>query len=98
MRALLDEPSSGLGWFTEQTGSIWFRGVSFPFGVNDTGLITVYSKRIAQLPAPIQRTIVVHNATPEGGPSRELLATDMEVSPTVTTVGHVQSSGVRTTI
>jgi hypothetical protein len=61
--------------------SIWFRGESFPFGVNDTGLITVYSKRITQLPATIQRTIVVHNATPEGGPSRELLAAEMEVSP-----------------
>lgn len=44
------------------------------FGVNDLGLITVFAKDIGRLDPWEQRIWSAHNVTPDGGPSRELVA------------------------
>ena len=59
-------------------------GYGVHFGVNRTGLVTVYAKDVAELPRWLQRAWSGHNVRPEGGVSEELLASQVKAEPAET--------------
>jgi hypothetical protein len=73
--SLLAQPGSRLQWYTRDTG-----GLSTPsdpsvhFGLNESGLITVYARDVARLPEWERRHWSGFNVTPEGKVSTELLS------------------------
>jgi hypothetical protein len=85
VQSLLAQPGSRLQWYTRDTG-----GLSTPsdprvhFGVNESGLITVYAFDIARLPEWERRHWSGFNVTPEGKVSTELLSAQVctKVAPT----------------
>jgi hypothetical protein len=79
-----------LGWYTEDTGSLKLPSHSaLHFGVNNEGWINIFAKDIAMLPEAAQKLWAAHNISPEGGVSRELLASQMECNPASTVVPEV---------
>ena len=73
--SLLAQPGSELRWYTRDTG-----GLSTPsdpsvhFGINESGLVTVYARDVARLPEWERRHWSGFNVTPEGKVSAELLS------------------------
>jgi hypothetical protein len=73
--SLLAQPGSRLQWYTRDTG-----GLSTPsdpsvhFGINESGLVTVYARDVARLPEWERRHWSGFNVTPEGKVSAELLS------------------------
>lgn len=71
-----------LGWATRDTGFIGLtRGNSVHFGLNDLGLINVLGKDIGRLPLWQQRVWAGANVAPDGGVSKELLASQANADP-----------------
>lgn len=87
---LLRHRGARLSWYSQETGSLGATSGSVHFGVNDLGLITVFAKDIGRLDPWEQRIWSAHNVTPDGGPSRELVAAQMEVSPASTIAPEMQ--------
>lgn len=81
---LLEIRNSTLSWFTRDTGAVQCGNNSIHFGVNDIGLISVFAKDIVDLPGWLQSRWKGFNVIPEGGPSRELLASQMYCDPAST--------------
>ena len=73
--SLLSQRGSRLEWYTRDTG-----GLSTPsntpvhFGINESGLITVYAHDVARLPEWERRLWSGFNVSPEGKVSAELLS------------------------
>lgn len=80
--ALLARRGAKLDWYTRYTG-----GLSTPsdpsvhFGINESGLITVYAHDVARLPEWERRLWAGFNVTPEGKVSAELLSAQVRVEP-----------------
>jgi hypothetical protein len=78
--SLLAQPGSDLQWYTRDTG-----GLSTPsdptvhFGLNESGLVTVYAHDVARLPEWERRHWSGFNVTPEGKVSTELLSAQVRV-------------------
>ena len=78
--SLLAQPGSKLQWYTRDTG-----GLSTPsdpsvhFGINESGLVTVYAYDVARLPEWERRHWSGFNVTPEGKVSAELLSAQVRV-------------------
>lgn len=88
---ILRKRGGTLGWFTDETGCIGLPSHSaLHFGLNRDGLVNVFAKDIALLPEAAQKLWAAHNVTPEGGVSRELLASQMECNPASTTAPEVE--------
>ena len=87
---LLSVKGGGLGWYTRETGSVWY-SKTYPvhWGLNDQGLINVYACDVAGLPHWQQNIWAGFNTTPEGGVSRELLAAQMEANPAHTSAPEI---------
>ncbi|WP_326522933.1 hypothetical protein [Sphingomonas sp.] len=83
--ALLRHRGGRLRWATGETGAVGATASGVHFGVNDLGRITVFAKDIGRLQPWEQRVWSAHNATPDGGVSKELFAAQMEVNPAATT-------------
>jgi hypothetical protein len=80
-----------LGWYTEDTGSLKLPSHSaLHFGVNNEGWINIFAKDIGMLPEAAQKLWAAHNISPEGGVSRELLASQMECNPASTVAPEVE--------
>ena len=80
-----------LGWYSENTGVVGLASHSgLHFGMNELGLVNVFAKDIGLLPDRAQRIWASHNVTPEGGVSRELLASQMEVNPADTSAPEIE--------
>ncbi|PSO19504.1 hypothetical protein C7G42_14720 [Bradyrhizobium sp. MOS003] len=74
--------ASGLEWYTEDTGSVWCSpDYRVHFGVNQLGSVNVYAYDVARLPQWQQRIWAGQNASPDGGVSAELLASQMRARP-----------------
>jgi hypothetical protein len=83
---VLQRRGGSLEWFTEDTGCVSLASHSpLHFGINELGLINILAADIAQLPEHVQKLWASHNRTPEGGVSRELISSQMEVNPCKTT-------------
>lgn len=80
--ALLNYRGSSLQWYSQDTGKV---GCSpdntVHFGVNNLGLINVFAKDIVFLPDWQQQIWVGFNTSPEGGVSKELLASQVHATP-----------------
>lgn len=71
-----------LVWSTADTGAIGLSSHSpLHFGINPLGLINIFAKDIAFIPERVQKLWASQNVTPDGGVSRELFASQMEVNP-----------------
>jgi len=82
MTTLAQYRGGTLDWYTRDTGSIACSpGAGVHFGVNRLGLINVYAKDIALLPEWQQRIWSGFNVSPDGGVSKELLASQAEGEP-----------------
>lgn len=82
MEALLSYRGSALSWFTRSTGQVKCSpDYSVPFGVSESCRINVYAYDVARLPQWQQRIWHGFNVTPDGPPSTELLAAQMECRP-----------------
>ncbi len=83
--ALAHRRGGSLKWYTRDTGSISCSpGYNVHFGINQLGLINVYAKDIGLLPEWQQQIWVGHNISPEGGVSKELLASQVKALPAKT--------------
>ncbi len=79
---LMKRRNAILTWHSCDTGHIGpDRCYSVHFGLNTVGFINVFAKDIALLPEIYKRIWASHNATPEGGVSKELLMSQMECNP-----------------
>lgn len=79
---LCNRKGGSLSFYTAQTGSVsssYNCGVHF--GINELGLINVYAKDIGLLPEWQQQIWAGYNITPEGGVSKELLASQVKAEP-----------------
>lgn len=75
---LMKHRGAGFRWYTGQTGGVSCGpGALTHFGLNDSGLMTVYAYDIAKLDPWQQRVWSGHNVAPEGGVSKELLSAQM---------------------
>jgi hypothetical protein len=76
--SLIRRRGGELEWYMRDTGAVSCSpGYSVHFGVNGTGLVTVFASDVASLPAWQQQIWAGFNAAPEGGVSRELLSAQM---------------------
>lgn len=83
--ALADRRGGSLQWYTRDTGDVRCSpDYRIHFGMNDVGMVNVYAKDIAQLPEWQQQVWAGFNVGPEGGVSRELLASQVEAEPAAT--------------
>jgi hypothetical protein len=85
INASLPYRGASLSWYTQDTGLIEMaknRGIHF--GVNSLGLINVYAKDVAFMPVWQQTVWSGFNVAPDGGVSRELLASQAEGEPSET--------------
>jgi hypothetical protein len=83
--SLLANQNSSISWFTRDTGRIsGGPQLGVVFGVNDLGYVNVYAKDVVLLPHWQQREWRAHNVAPEGGVSKELLATQAVGQPSDT--------------
>lgn len=74
-----------LEWYTAETGCIRSTsGYATHFGINDSGLITVYARDVPRLDAWEQHIWAAHNVAPEGKVSAELLASQVKAQPAST--------------
>ena len=83
---LLKHRGTELRWYTRETGGVGCGpGALSHFGLNATGLITVYAYDIAKLDLWQQRIWSGYNVAPEGGVSKELLSAQMRTAVAETT-------------
>jgi hypothetical protein len=83
--ALAHRRGGALEWYTRDTGDVRCSpDYHVHFGVNGLGLVTVYAKDVALLPEWQQRIWAGANASPEGGVSEELLASQVRAEPAAT--------------
>lgn len=88
---LVNRRGGSLGWYTRDTGIVSCSpDYGVHFGVNPLGLINVYAKDIGLLPDWQQRIWAGFNASPEGGVSEELLASQMRAKPSDTKAPEVK--------
>ncbi len=74
-----------LSFYTRHTGSVsCSQDYNVHFGVNSLGLINVYAKDIASLPEWQQNIWAGYNISPDGGVSKELLASQVKARPAST--------------
>ena len=79
---LLDYRGSNLNWYSKDTGKISCSpDYNVHFGVNSLGLVNVFAEDIAFLPDWQQQVWSGFNITPEGGVSKELLASQVHAVP-----------------
>ncbi len=79
---LLDYRGSNLNWYSKDTGKIGCSpDYNVHFGVNGLGLVNVFAKDIALLPDWQQQVWSGFSITPEGGVSKELLASQVDAIP-----------------
>lgn len=79
--ALSHQKAGKLMFYSRDTGGVsCFYGDHIHFGVNDIGLITVYAKDIGFLPDWQQKIWAGYNIAPEGGVSKELLASQVRAT------------------
>lgn len=79
---LLDYRQSYLNWYTQDTGKIACSpDYRVHFGVNSLGFVNVYAEDIALLPIWQQQIWSGFNVAPEGGVSKELLASQVHAEP-----------------
>ncbi|WP_409313573.1 hypothetical protein [Pseudomonas putida] len=82
IEALLAFRGAGLEWYTSDTGSIKCSpDYKVHFGVNEQSHINAYAYDIAKLPLWQQKIWHGFNISPDGRPSRELLAAQYESNP-----------------
>lgn len=80
--ALSHRRGGNLEFYTEETGRVSCSyGCGVHFGVNAHGYINVYAKDIGLLPEWQQQIWAGYNITPEGGVSKELLASQVKAEP-----------------
>lgn len=85
MMALAHHRGGSLEWYTKDTGSVGCApDCDVHFGVNELGLINVFAKDIVSLPQWQQQIWAASNCSPDGGVSKELLASQVHVEPAVT--------------
>ena len=73
---------ASLQWYTRETGTVSMaQDGGVVFGVNQLGLINVYAKDIAYMSLWQQKIWAGFNVAPDGGVSRELLASQAEGTP-----------------
>ena len=83
--ALSHQRAGTLSFYTRDTGSVsCFYGYNIHFGINEIALINVYAKDIGQLPDWQQKNWAGYNVAPEGGVSKELLASQVRATPATT--------------
>ncbi|AXM95756.1 hypothetical protein GCM10011247_12490 [Pseudomonas plecoglossicida] len=88
-----------LSWATRDTGFIGLtRNHSVHFGLNDLGLINVLGKDIGRLPLWQQRVWAGANVAPNGGVSRELLASQANADPADTHAPEARLQRAYTTL
>lgn len=76
--ALTKRRGGTLKWYTQETGGVGCSANDLThFGLNASGLVTVYAYDIAKLPLWRQRIWAGYNVAPEGGVSKELLSAQM---------------------
>ncbi|WPO97541.1 hypothetical protein SFA35_12730 [Pseudomonas sp. HR96] len=86
IEALLAFKGSALGWYTSGTGSVKCSpDYSVHFGVNEQSHINAHAYDIVKLPLWQQKIWHGFNISPDGRPSRELLASQFETNPADTT-------------
>lgn len=74
VNSLLARRGGRLSWYTRDTGGLFTpANPSVHFGLNDSGLITVYARDVARLPEWERRFWAGFNVSPEGKVSAELL-------------------------
>lgn len=79
---VLSRQGGELSWYTKQTGAVEIvYGYSTHFGINEKGLLNAYAYDVAKLPEWQRQIWQGYNVAPDGGVSRELLASQMEVRP-----------------
>jgi hypothetical protein len=94
--SLLAQPGSELQWYTRDTG-----GLSTPsdpsvhFGINESGLVTVYARDVARLPEWERRHWSGFNVTPEGRVSTELLSAQVSAEVAETQAPEQVFAGIR---
>jgi hypothetical protein len=77
--ALTKHRGGNFQWYTQETGGVSCSSSDLThFGLNKSGLVTVYAYDVAKLPVWQQRVWAGYNVAPEGGVSRELLSAQME--------------------
>ncbi len=80
--ALCHRRGGSLSFYTQDTGSVSCSyGDGVHFGINDLGYINVYAKDIGFLPVWQQQIWAGYNISPEGGVSKELLASQVRAEP-----------------
>jgi hypothetical protein len=83
--ALLQYRGSSLEWYTRYTGRVGCSPLNaVHFGINPLGMVNVFAKDIGQLPEWQQQVWAAYNASPEGGVSAELLASQSRAEPAST--------------
>ncbi len=91
VRALLSRRGGRLVWFSHDTGGVGLESHgAVHFGVNELGLVNVFTKDVGSMPEHAQRIWASENALPEGGVSRELIMAQMKCSPASTTAPEEQ--------
>jgi len=82
---LLSHRGFSLKWYTAETGGICSTSGHTPhFGINSSGLVTVYAHDVARLAAWEQHIWAAHNVAPDGKVSSELLAAQVKAEPAKT--------------
>jgi hypothetical protein len=80
--ALCHRRGGSLSFYTQDTGSVSCSyGDGVHFGINDLGYINVYAKDIGLLSVWQQQIWAGYNITPDGGVSKELLASQVRAEP-----------------
>ncbi len=83
--ALAHRRGGHLHWYTRDTGGVRCSpSYDIHFGMNGLGLVNAYAKDIALLPEWQQKIWAGFNISPEGGVSKELLASQMAARPAPT--------------
>lgn len=80
--ALCNRRGGSLSFYTRDTGAVSPSSENaVDFGVNELGFVNVFAKDIGLLPEWQQQIWAGQNITPEGGVSRELLASQVRAEP-----------------
>ena len=82
VEAILGHRGSHLEWYTRETGGIRAGPEGLVhFGINELQIVTAYAADIAKLPEWQKRLWLAFNISPEGGVSKELLASQVRAAP-----------------
>jgi hypothetical protein len=85
VKVSLSYRGASLQWYTRETGRISMaKDGGVVFGVNNLGLVNVYAKDVAYMPLWQQKIWSGFNVAPDGGVSKELLASQAKGVPSDT--------------